>query len=137
MRKGALVNYLPPFETLKNLLSLSTIRGKLVASAPYDDIQNLIRTLLSGIEVDEAWYLQRYPDIADAIKVGLTRSAKDHFLNNGYFEGRLPFPVVVDEAFYFAQYPEIAEAIRQGIVESAQKHFDEHGYKEGRLPHAL
>lgn len=131
------MQYLPPFETIKNLLSLSTIRGKLVASASYDDVQVLIRTLLAGIDVDEPWYLQRYPDIADAIRAGLTPSAKEHFLNNGYFEGRLPFSITVDEAFYFSRYPEIAQAVRDGIVESAQAHFDEHGYKEGRMPRAL
>lgn len=131
------MQYLPPFESLKNLLSLSTIRGKLVASASYDDIQTLIRLLLAGIEVDEAWYLQRYPDIAEAVQAGTITSAKGHFLHNGYFEGRLPFAIMVDEDWYFSQYPEIAEAVRQGIVESAQKHFDEHGYKEGRTPRAL
>jgi hypothetical protein len=131
------VQYLPPFELLKGLLSLSTIRGRLIASAPFDDIQTLIRRLLAGIEVDETWYRERYPDIAEAIAAGATRSAKEHFLHNGYFEGRLPFHILVDEEFYLASYPEIAEAIRSGVVESGQRHFEEYGYKEGRLPRAL
>jgi hypothetical protein len=97
----------------------------------------MIRTLLSGIDVDEAWYLRQNPDIAEAIKAGVVRSAKEHFLYNGYFEGRRPGPIEVDEAWYLSQYPEVAEAVKQGTMESAQRHFDEHGYKEGRLPRPL
>jgi hypothetical protein len=40
--------------------------------------------------VDEAWYLRTYPDVADGIKRGDHVSAADHFITNGYREGRQP-----------------------------------------------
>lgn len=131
------MQYIPPFETIKAMLNLTSIRGKLVATASYDDILALARTMLSGVTVDEAWYLKQYPDVAQAITEGTFKSAKEHFLGNGYFEGRLPFQMIVDETWYLQQYPELAEALRNGAIESAQQHFDAHGYKEGRKPRPL
>ncbi len=131
------MKYLPPFDKIRGQMTLATVRGVVTASASYAEFQSVIRTLLAGIEVDEDWYLEQNPDIADAIKAGIVRSAKQHFVYDGYFEGRRPFPIRVDEAFYLAQYPEVAEAIREGRLESAQQHFDENGYREGRLPYRM
>ena len=95
---------------------------------------NLIRTLLEAVEIDEAWYLNVYPDVADAVKTGDLKSARAHYMLAGYFENRLPRPVVVDEAWYLAEYPDVAEAIRTGMVASASAHFEGYGFVEGRLP---
>src|SRR6516225_9754393 len=56
---------------------------------------SLIRRLLASVPVDEHWYTTTYKDIDEAIQAGLVSSAKDHFVSNGYFEGRLPAKVVV------------------------------------------
>ena len=40
--------------------------------------------------VDEAWYLATYPDVARAVREGRVKSAYDHFIENGYGEGRRP-----------------------------------------------
>ena len=87
--------------------------------------------------MDAPWYLARNPDIAQAIAAGATASAKQHFVEHGYFEGRLPFPIVVDERWYLSQNPDVCESVRKGAVKSAQCHFDTDGYREGRLPLAL
>jgi hypothetical protein len=128
------VNYLPPFEGIKPFLTFAAVKGELTIGAPYDRFMQLVRTLLQGIEVDEAWYLERYPDVAEGIRAGTVTSAKEHFLNDGYFEGRIPFPIRVDEAWYLEQNPGVAEYIARGELDSAQQHFDEHGYLEGRKP---
>ncbi len=60
-----------------------------------------------------------------------------HFVNDGYFEGRLPFPIHVDERYYLSQNTGVADYVRKGMLESGQQHFDENGYAEGRLPFAL
>ncbi len=91
------MNYLPPFEAIKAFITFAALKGELTVSATYEQFTVMIRTLLQGIEVDEAWYLKQYPDVEDAIRKGAVASAKDHFLNNGYFEGRLPFQINVDE----------------------------------------
>jgi hypothetical protein len=128
------VNYLPPFEGIKALVSFADVKGELTVSASYTQFAELIRTLLQGIDVDEAWYLQQYPDVADAIQKGIVASAREHFLNDGYFEGRLPFQIMVNEAWYLEQNPGVAEYIKRGDLISAQQHFNDNGYREGRRP---
>jgi hypothetical protein len=99
-----------------------------------DQLFSLIRKLLVFVPVDEAWYRDTYKDIDEAIQAGIVGSAKEHFVSNGYFEGRLPSKVHVDDAFYTSQYPDVAESIADGLVASAQEHFEAHGFAEGRLP---
>ena len=45
----------------------------------------VVKSLLRGITVDEAWYRLTYPDVDQAIKAGTFRSAKHHFVEEGYF----------------------------------------------------
>lgn len=127
------MRYIPPFEVLKRLIEISTSKGYLVATAPYEDFIRTVKLLLSGVDVDENWYVRQYPDVAEAIAEGAIRSARQHYIDNGYFEGRLPFPITVDETWYTAQYPDVADSIRKG-GESGQAHFMQEGYREGRLP---
>jgi hypothetical protein len=125
--------YLPPFSLLKKTFSMSASGGKIVANIDYDDLLAVVRLLLRGLSFDEDWYLARYPDVAEALASGQIQSAKGHFIENGYFEGRLPFPLDVDEAWYAEEYPDIGEAIARGEISSATAHFREFGYLEGRL----
>lgn len=131
------MKYIPPFEILKSYVSTNADSGELMVSCSYEAFVDLVRRLLQGVEVDETWYLSQYTDIADAIKQGLVANARAHFVNDGYFEGRLPFAIHVDEAFYLRQNQGVADFVRRGLLESGQQHFDENGYKEGRLPFGL
>lgn len=131
------MKYLPPFEVLKSYLTVSSVAGELRVSCTYENMIEMIRRLIEGVEVDEKWYLQRYPDIADAMRKGLVTGARAHFVNDGYFEGRVPFPIMVDERYYLGQNPGVADYVRRGLLESGQQHFDENGYHEGRLPFGL
>jgi hypothetical protein len=129
-----MTRYIPPFDLLKKrFLIANSADAKSVASIHFEDLLDVIRLLLQVVEVDEQWYLKTYPDIADAIEAGVISSAKSHFIENGYFEGRLPFLLEVDEAWYCAAYPDISEAINRGEIPSATRHFREFGYFEGRL----
>ncbi|HVY16123.1 MAG TPA: hypothetical protein VHB27_12940 [Rhodopila sp.] len=131
------MKYLPPFELIRRSIEISTIRGELHVNVTYENFIGLLRTMIRGIDVDEAWYLETYPDIGDAIRQGLVKSARQHFVDDGYFEGRLPFPMVVDEKWYLSQNPDVAESMSKGVVLSAQEHFDKDGYREGRLPFGM
>ncbi|MGE0418522.1 MAG: hypothetical protein AB7O80_17110 [Acetobacteraceae bacterium] len=115
-------------------MNVTNIRGQSFVAMPHEEMRNMLRALLAQIPIDESWYLERYPDVATAIKSGKTKSAREHFVNSGYFEGRWPSPVAVDEEWYLATYPEVGRAVREGVVESAQRHFEQNGYKEGRRP---
>ena len=128
------MGYLPPFEVLKKNLKLSSIKGKLYVNLEYEEFLKLLKLLLRAVEVDDAWYMDVYPDVAQAVRSGQFRSAKHHFLEVGYFEGRRPKELEVDEAWYLKTNEDVSEGIRQGIFPSAAAHFIAHGYDEGRLP---
>ena len=131
------MTYLPPFDLIRRMVEVSTVRGELRVSLSYEDFIKILRMMISGIEIDEAWYLREYEDIARAVQSGRVASAKQHFVNDGYFEGRLPFPMPVDERYYLGQNPDVAESVRKGVVGSGAQHFSEDGYREGRLPREL
>jgi hypothetical protein len=131
------MNYIAPFEIVRNLLTISEYPGGETITESYEPFLDALRLLLAGIDVDEDWYLAQNPDIAEAIRAGMTESAKRHFVEHGYFEGRLPFHIAVDERWYLLQNPDVAENVRRGVVESAQRHFALDGYREGRLPFPL
>ncbi len=111
------MKYLPPFEVLKGMMNLTTARGTTRVDMTYEDIQQLIRALLTSIEVDEDYYLLRNQDVADGIRVGNIRSAREHFVDHGYFEGRLPYRIEVDETWYLTTHADVAETVRHGYFE--------------------
>ena len=131
------MRYLPPFEVLKSFLTVQTQNGELMITASYESFVEMLRRFIAGIQVDEAWYRARYPDIAEAIDKGIVASAQKHFVDDGYFEGRQPFEIKVDERYYLTQNTGVADFVRRGILADGQQHFDENGYQEGRLPFAL
>lgn len=131
------MKYVPPFDLIRRSVEISTIKGELRVNVSYEDFIKIIKMMIAGIDVNEEWYAKTYEDIGKAIREGTVKSAKRHFVDDGYFEGRLPFGVRVDEKWYLQQYPDVAESVRRGIVASGQVHFDEDGYREGRLPFSM
>jgi hypothetical protein len=131
------VRYLPPFEIIKGMLNLTTSRGRTRVDMTYEDVQQMIRALLSVVEVDEAYYLSRNPDVADGIRAGDIRSAREHFVDHGYFEGRPPYRIEVDERWYAETHTDLAEVLGGGEYATGQEHFDGPGYPEGREPFPL
>ena len=127
------MKYIPPFEMIIKSVDVSTSEGELMATAPYEELIIMIKRLLCSVEVNEGWYLSQYPDVANALKVGDIKSAKQHYIDHGYFENRMPFPITVDEDWYVREYPDVASSIRDG-VDTAQDHFVRQGYREGRMP---
>jgi hypothetical protein len=131
------VKYLPPFDLIRRMVEVSTERGELRVKLSYDDFLKILRMMISGVEVDDRWYLEQNEDIAKAVGGGAVKSARQHFVDDGYFEGRLPFPMPVNERWYLQEYPDVAESVRKGVVASGEQHFAEDGYREGRLPFPL
>lgn len=131
------MRYIPPFNVLSGEATTVTVRGEARVSMSYNVFLQMIKKVLATVDVNEAWYLQQYDDIAIAIKNGVVKSARQHFIEDGYFEGRLPFPIKVDEPWYLEQNPDVAQDVKAGKLASAQAHFDADGYREGRLPFPL
>jgi hypothetical protein len=128
------LTYVPPFSAVKGKISMVTIRGQKRVNNTYEELIDIIKLLLHGVQVDESWYLGNYKDVAEAVAAGRYKSAKHHFVEEGYFEGRRPAMVDVDQNWYLAQYPDVAEGIAKGLFKSVTDHFMSHGYEEGRLP---
>jgi hypothetical protein len=128
------MKYLVPFSKLKDSLRVLSIGGQLKLDMSYDELVDVMKKLLQAVPVDEDWYRQRYPDVAEAIDAGAYRNAKHHFVDYGYFEGRRPFEPEVDDAWYVKNNPDVRQGIEEGSILSAAAHFIEHGYEEGRLP---
>lgn len=99
-------SYVIPFPLLLKQIGLPDGFGDRPIDLTLDQLVSLIRILLASIPVDETWYQAAYPDVAQAIRSGAVKSAKAHFVANGYFEGRLPAKAPADKAFYASQYPE-------------------------------
>ena len=128
------MTYLPPFAFLKQKYRITAATDRDRVNLMYKDLLEITRLFLRGVSVDEQWYLSEYPDVAEAINGGAFKSAKHHFVENGYFEGRRPHPITVDEEWYLLTYPDVADGVEAGHITSAQEHFVSNGYAEGRLP---
>jgi len=128
------VSYLPPFAFVKQKYKITANGDRDRATLVYRDLLDIVKLLLRGVTVDDRWYLATYPDVAEAIEAGMFKSAKHHFVENGYFEGRRPAQFEVDEEWYLTTYPDVTDGIEAGKIVSATEHFFSNGYAEGRLP---
>jgi hypothetical protein len=124
---------LPYFE---NVLRACKIKGwrenHKTLTVDREGFKAFMREILLAMPFDEAWYLARYPDVAEVVTQGKT-TARDHYVEFGYFEGRLPGLNGFDAAAYCRAYPDLAHLLSHpGSIELASGHFVEHGYREGR-----
>jgi hypothetical protein len=121
------------FLNLKKVVPSATTGYFAVESHLFYELMSLF---LAHVRVDEKWYLEKHPDIKEAIAKRVVTGARDHFLRFGFYEHRMPYQIDVDESWYLANYPDVAEAVRKELFFSGQVHFETVGYREGRLPHA-
>lgn len=130
--------YFPHIELL--LRALHITRERLLGSSRIAVDARLLRALLQAAlrsaPFDAEFYATTYPDIAEAVTAGKIPDLHGHYLDSGYFEGRLGAATDVDEAYYLRTYPDVAAAIRRGDVESAADHYTRAGAAEGRIPRA-
>lgn len=128
--KTRLTVYYPPH--IKSLLPSLQASGNAVELSS-DDFRKLLSHFLRGIEVDENWYLEAYPDVGVAIGDGHVASAKAHYVSAGYMEGRFPCRPNIDGKSYLERYEDLAAAYDAGTLEDPENHFLHVGYKESRV----
>ncbi|HEX3350253.1 MAG TPA: hypothetical protein VHS58_19360 [Acetobacteraceae bacterium] len=97
-------------------------------------LRMLIEAVVGTLPFSAEFYQETYPDIAAAVCNGEMSDPQRHYIEAGYFEGRLGAPPQVDERFYVAAYPDVADAIRRGEVRSGTEHYIRAGAAEGRVP---
>jgi hypothetical protein len=107
------------------------------AAIPLPVLRALLVVAVSTLPFDQEFYLSTYPDVRDAFLSEKVTDLKLHFIEEGYFEGRLGAKPDVDEEFYKENYPDIAAAIARGEVESGLVHYVQAGAFEGRFANSL
>ena len=85
----------------------------------------------------ENWYLNRYKDVADAVKKGTYKNAYDHYKQRGKIDkpNRLPLPpipVSYCEGDYLALNTDVADAVKKGTFTSGVDHYMQFGFAENR-----
>jgi len=103
---------------------------------PVPALRKLLGVLVAALPFDEAFYTAAYPDLAKARDAGVIADLRTHFIEHGYFEGRLGTKPEVDANFYTKMYPDVARAIGNGEVKSALDHYIQAGAAEGRFASA-
>jgi len=111
------------------------------ATTPYFAVEQhffykIMEHYIGNVYVDSTWYLEKYPDIREAVKSGGVSGAEEHFRRFGYYEHRMPYRISVDEDWYVNAYPDVQSGIDAGHFASGQAHFELLGFKEGRIPFA-
>ena len=101
---------------------------------PASLLKELLAIAASTLPFDLEFYLETYPDIQKAIDDGQLTSARAHFIEQGFLEGRFGSRPDVDEGHYKSTYPDVAAAINAGIMASAIEHYIRGGAFEGRFP---
>ncbi len=97
-------------------------------------LRALIRAAVHQSAFDAEFYLATYPDVAEAHRAGTVTDLHEHYVETGFFEGRVGAPGEVDELFYVTEYPDVAQAVQAGEVRTASEHYVRSGAAEGRLP---
>jgi hypothetical protein len=122
------------FAELKADLNVNPCRGRLLVDIERVEFLGMVKKILRAVPVDDTWYRATYPATATLIDDGTFLSATDHYAEQGYFDGRLPFDVAVDDEWYASRYDHVRIGLERGVAKSAKDHFIRMGYSEGCRP---
>jgi hypothetical protein len=89
---------MPSYREITEVLGFDLVTASNPVSVDPRTLLELIGRFIRQIDVDEDAYRREYPDVAAAIERGEILSARDHFLEFGYFEGRDPAPPAAEWA---------------------------------------
>jgi hypothetical protein len=115
------------------MLTPDMLRSLPKVPVPVPALRKLLGVLISALPFDEEFYATAYPDLAKARDSGAIADLRTHFIEHGYFEGRVGADPRIDEEFYRKMYPDVALAIANGDVESGLDHYVRAGAAEGRF----
>jgi hypothetical protein len=131
-------DHLPNGQLLLNTLRLSPDRlnAGIKAAIPLSALRAFLCAILASTRFDQEFYLETYPDLRSSFEAGNIADLRRHFIEVGYFEGRLGARPEFDEKYYLESYPDVAIAIASGSVRSALDHYVRAGAIEGRFASA-
>ena len=128
--------YLRHIELLLQALRINRARLNSKSKIAIDAklLRGLIQAAVARVPFSDEFYLRTYPDIAEAHAAGTIPDVHRHYVEAGFFEGRLGTPPPVDEAFYMSYYKDVGLAVTRGDIPSATEHYLRQGAAEGRIP---
>jgi hypothetical protein len=130
--------YVPHIDLLLQSLRINrerlNSRSKIAIDAKL--LRMLLQALAASISFSPEFYLKTYPDIAEAHAAGQIEDLRRHFVELGFFEGRMGCEPPVDETYYTTQYKDVGAAVQRGDVLSGGEHYMRSGASEGRIPNA-
>lgn len=127
--------YIPPYQLIQHKLdSLGGDQDSARLTAALAVMRCLLQEAVARVPFDEDDYMASNPDVATAIRRGEVSSAHDHYITDGYFEGREGAGSAFDEAWYLKQNSDVALAVKSGHWTSGWQHYREVGMYEWRSP---
>lgn len=131
---GNRADYTVSFNKISNSVGTTSVSN--IEFFVFDDNKVVLNTKKIGL-FDEAAYLSRYTDVADAVNRGALISGYEHYVAYGRNEGRIGVTVsqsdfYFDENYYLAQNPDVATAVGNGWLRSGYEHYISYGRNEGR-----
>jgi len=83
---------MPSYREITEVLGFDLMAASNPLSLDPRVLLQVLDRFIRQTDVDEDGYRRAYPDVAQAIERGEILSARDHYLEFGYFEGRDPTP---------------------------------------------
>ena len=130
--------YMPHIDLILQALRINRDRLNSRAKIAIDAklLRILLQSAVSQLPFSAEFYETTYPDIAEAAAAGQIPDLHQHFVETGYFEGRMGAPAPVDEKYYISVYQDVAQAVEHGDMPSGADHYLRAGSAEGRVPNA-
>jgi len=131
-------DYVPHIDLLLQSLRINRERLNSKSKIAIDAklLKSLIQAIVASGPFNEDFYLETYPDLAEAFAAGQISDLRRHYIDLGFFEGRIGAPPPVDEAYYTSLYQDVGAAVQRGDVTSGTEHYLRSGAAEGRVPNA-
>ncbi len=131
---AATAAYIPPFAFICEALGITEAQmsePRATVSVPF--LRFLIGELMRAAPFDPAWYAHYYPDIEPALSGDEIASAHQHYLEQGYFEKRLPHSLAVDPDWYWRRYADLTRHYHRQEIAALCEHLFTQGWWEGRV----
>jgi hypothetical protein len=130
------VDYFPHIEILLHAMRINRERlnGRSKIAVDAKLLRRLVELAVSQLPFSSEFYERTYHDIAEARAAGKIADLHKHFIETGFFEGRLGAEPSMDEAYYRGAYRDVALAVQRGDVASGLEHYLRSGAAEGRIP---
>jgi len=127
-------SYVPPLPLVLQGLRITPadLKGPTVA-VPTAFLRFLITELVRSAPFDEAWYTTTYLDIANRHSAGQIASLHEHYITEGYFDGRLPRQPEFDPDWYYTHNRDLLHFYEPSQIGRLYSHFMSSGMNEGRV----